>query len=536
MLRQSSDTPIVIVGAGLAGLYTALKLAPLKVTVVSPNPLGTDASSAWAQGGIAAAVGEGDTPEQHAADTIKTGAGIVDEAMAHLIADEAPERIRDLLSYGVPFDKDLDGRLRLSREAAHSRRRIVRVKGDLAGKAVMASLVAAVRQTPSITVLEGYEVKDLGFAGDRVNGVYLTRQNLSSSRALDFLPAREVVITSGGIGGLYAVTTNPAGNRGDAIAMAARVGAVIADAEFVQFHPTALNVGADPAPLASEALRGEGAILVNGQGKRFMEELHELAELAPRDMVARAVQVEVLSGRGAYLDCRDALGPRIHEAFPTVTASCLAHGIDPAVDLIPVAPAAHYHMGGIWTDENGRSTVEGLWAAGEAASTGVHGANRLASNSLLEAMVFGGRIADDIKGTSPVRRFEQASTSPKFEWPGSSNEGLVQKLRQLMSKRLGVVREEHGLNKALSSLEELEAQAEGNLGLINMITASRFVAVGALCRLESRGGHYRTDYPRSRDEYAHRTMMTLSDIADRAWTHSHQPIHTDKPAYSAASL
>ncbi|HXG78539.1 MAG TPA: L-aspartate oxidase, partial [Methyloceanibacter sp.] len=382
---------VVIVGAGLAGLFTALKLAPLPVTVISAARFGEGASSLWAQGGIAAAVAEGDSPEQHAADTVRAGAGIVDGKIAHLLAREARDRIEDLLRYGVPFDKDLEGRLSVGREAAHGRNRILHVKGDTAGRAIMAALIEAARKTSSISVLEGFAASDLLVREGRIKGVEL----VSAEGHCFILPAQAVVLATGGAGQLYAVTTNPHEARGEGIAIAARAGAVIADAEFVQFHPTAINIGRDPAPLATEALRGEGAVLINVRGERFMRAVHADAELAPRDVVARGVYREIAGGRGAFLDCRR-LGAGLKDRFPTVFASCLAAGIDPTREPIPVAPAAHYHMGGILTDARGRSTVDGLWACGEVASTGAHGANRLASNSLLEAVVFGARVAADI--------------------------------------------------------------------------------------------------------------------------------------------
>ena len=280
---------VVVVGAGLAGLFTALKLAPLPVTVVSGARFGEGASSLWAQGGIAAALAEGDTPEAHAADTIRAGAGIVDEKIALLMAREARERIEDLLSYGVPFDKDLEGHLALGREAAHGRNRILHVKGDMAGRAIMHALIAAVRRTPSITVLEGFAARDLVLRDGSVRGVELAPADVAPSARGFILPASAVVLATGGAGQIYAITTNPREARGEGIAIAARAGAVIADAEFVQFHPTAINIGRDPAPLATEALRGEGALLINARGERFMRAVHDDAELGPRDVVARAV-------------------------------------------------------------------------------------------------------------------------------------------------------------------------------------------------------------------------------------------------------
>ena len=446
---------VVIVGAGLAGLFTALKLAPLPVTVVSAARFGEGASSLWAQAGIAAALAEGDSPEQHAQDTIRAGAGIVDPKIAYLLAHEARARIEDLLRYGVPFDKDLEGHFSLGREAAHGRNRILHVKGDTAGRAIMAALVEAVRNTPSIAVLEGLSASDLVLRDSRIEGVELT----AADGKQFVLPAHAVVLATGGAGQLYAVTTNPREARGEGIAIAARAGAVIADAEFLQFHPTAINIGRDPAPLATEALRGEGAVLINARGERFMRAVHDDAELAPRDVVARGVYREVASGRGAFLDCRP-LGARLKEQFPTVYASCMAAGIDPTQEPIPVAPAAHYHMGGILTDARGRSSVDGLWACGEAASTGAHGANRLASNSLLEAVVFGARVADDIAEAEPAA--PQASaviseiSSPRVFAATGEGAKAEHALRLTMTKGVGVIRDAASIRRTLNEILTLE--------------------------------------------------------------------------------
>lgn len=499
---------IVIVGAGLAGLFTALKLAPIPVTVLSPVALGEGAASAWAQGGIAAAVGEGDTPEAHAADTIAAGDGIVDEAVARMVASEAPERIRDLLRYGVPFDQNLEGHFVLSREAAHSAKRIVRVSGDRAGAAIMQALVATVRQTPSIKVLEGWSAHKLRVDQGRVTGL-LVHRTAAMGGGSGAVAAGAVVLATGGIGQLYAVTTNPLHSLGIGLRMGLAAGAVIADAEFVQFHPTALDIGADPAPLASEALRGEGAVLVNRAGERFMTAVHPDAELAPRDVVARGVFAEIAAGRGAFLDCRRAIGAHFPTEFPTIFASCQRAGIDPVTDLIPIIPAEHYHMGGIETDAHARSSVAGLWAVGEVAATGLHGANRLASNSLLEAVVFGARAAEDIaREHSDAGRVEMPQPAGTFDNVANRlDPELVRGVRQAMTGMVGVIRDAEGLRQGLRDLTALAHHSQAGQHRTLADTA-RFIALAALLREESRGGHFRSDFPGVRPALKQRSRFT----------------------------
>jgi len=511
-LTRKTDN-VIIVGGGLAGLFCALKLAPRPVTVISAAPLGLGASTAWAQGGVAAAVAEGDSPEAHAADTIAAGAGLVDATIALGLAREAGHRIHDLLDYGVPFDRDFEGRLAVGREAAHSARRIVHVRGDMAGRAIISALTDAVHATPSIRLIEDYVAEALLTEDGGVSGLQIRKAGDVAAPPLA-IPCRAVVLATGGIGHLYAVTTNPQEARGLGLAIAARAGAVIADPEFVQFHPTAIMVGRDPAPLATEALRGEGATLINNTGERFMAALHPQAELAPRDVVARGVFAEIAAGRGAYLDARMALGACFAEKFPTVYASCITAGIDPATQPIPVAPAAHYHMGGIAVDGRGRASLPGLWAAGEVSCTGAHGANRLASNSLLEAVVYAARIAEDIAGQtiiSPGHLPAMANERTNGPMPARAEKTL----RAMMSTHVGVIRNAERLAQAVCAFADIADDA-GHVALRNMATTALLVAASAWTRRESRGGHSRSDFPAETPALAHRTMTTLAAARDVA--------------------
>ncbi|WP_300513390.1 L-aspartate oxidase [Aliiroseovarius sp.] len=509
MERISTDR-IVIVGAGMGALYAALKLAPRPVVMISPEPLGDGASSAWAQGGVAAAMDVADSPASHAEDTVSAGAGTVDPGVAALVTQEARDHILDLTRLGTPFDRTEDGGYVLSREAAHSFARVVRVKGDQAGAEIMAALIDQVRRTPSIQVLEGTLATELEVTDGRVTGVTICESDESRSAPVT-LAGPAVLLAGGGSGGLYALTTNPPRIRGQVIGMAARAGAVIADAEFVQFHPTAMDVGEDPAPLATEALRGEGAILINRHGERFMQALHPDAELAPRDVVARAIFAEVQAGNRPMLDTRDALGAAIKAQFPSVADYCARNGIDPAVDPIPVAPAAHYHMGGIATDTRGRASLPGLWVCGEASSTGLHGANRLASNGLLEALVYARICAENIAAVIPQVAKAAAPVEITFAPGGTPPAPLaVDELRQVMTRDVGVVRDAAGLTRALTTIARLEQAHGDSPSFQNMCATATLIAAGAFARKESRGAHERADYPAPLPGPGQRSNLTLT--------------------------
>lgn len=507
--RVPSTRGAVVLGAGLAGLFTALKLAPMPVTVLSPTRLGEGASSAWAQGGVAAALQANDSAEAHAADTVAAGAGTVDVTVAASVAEEAASRIEDLISIGTPFDRDAGGALVQSREAAHSANRVVRVRGDTAGAAIMASLIAKVRATPSITVLEGMAAEELAVADGHVAGVFARPSAVASADPV-LVSAPAVVLATGGIGGLYAVTSNPAWVFGQGLGMAARAGAVIQDPEFVQFHPTGLAVAAYPTPLASEALRGEGAKLVDETGARVMAGI-DGGELAPRDVVARALHRHIQAGHKVFLDTRAAIGAKIDAVFPTIASACRSAGVDPVADPIPVHPIQHYHMGGVQTDQQARTTLPGLWAVGEVACTGLHGANRLASNSLLEALVYGARAADDIRTLAEESEPRHASGSLERQSNDLPRDALSA-LRRVMTAEAGLERDGAGLVKALAEIAEIErASAGASRAFLNMTSSATLIVAAALGRRESRGGHFRRDHPGPKPELAQSTLITLSE-------------------------
>ncbi len=503
-MKHTVKSDIVIVGAGAAGLFTALTLSPRPVTVLSEKPLGGISSSTFAQGGLAAAVDAKDNPHNHARDTMKAAAGIADAAVVDALTSEAPNYVRLLDKYGVAFERDEAGNFTLSREACHSHRRVLKAaEGDGFGKELMRALAEAVKNTPSINFIEGVSAERLVKNRSGNAAGVLARRNADNE--IIFFEAPAVVLATGGIGGLFAATTNPLGAIGKGVAMAARAGVTLSDLEFVQFHPTALDIGEDPAPLATEVLRGEGAYLVNSRGERFMAEIHEMAELAPRDIVSRGIFAEREAGRTAYLDCR-------HidvEKFPALLTAAARKNIDPRHQLVPVMPAVHYHMGGIATDLNGRTSLKGLWAAGEVAATGLHGANRLASNSLMEAVIMGGRVARDILAT-PLES-EKALLEDEYlpRAPEHATNKVIHQIRQTMSDLVGVIRDRKGLETALRILTDIEKTYEGvDTKTADMALLARLIATAALERRESRGGHFRRDFPESHVEWQHRSFVT----------------------------
>ncbi|GAA4111746.1 L-aspartate oxidase [Aminobacter aganoensis] len=497
-LSAPSGCPVII-GGGLAGLMTALEMAPEPVVLLSAAPLGCEASSALAQGGLAASIGGDDSPALHLADTLAAGDGLCDEAVARRIIEAAPAAIERLEHFGVAFDRARDGAPQLGLEAAHSRRRIVHAAGAATGSELMRALVAAVRRTASITIVEGLEARRLLVEDGAITGVLAA----GASGELSFATGR-VVLATGGVGGLFHDTTNPLGCFGQGLALAARADAELADLEFVQFHPTALDGAQRPMRLISEAVRGEGAVLIDETGRRFLADLPG-AELGTRDAVARGVHRHLARGHRVFLDARACLGAGFANRFPAIAGYCRDAGIDPALDPIPVRPAAHYHMGGIAVGSDGRSSVAGLWACGEVASTGLHGANRLASNSLTEAVVMAGWAARSVTASPGMGRKTIAMPSV----PMRPDPVLV---RSITSPALGVTRDGESLREAASTLLPL---ARGASPASDPAAVALMMVVAALRREESRGAHSRADFP-LRATVARRSKITLVEALDTA--------------------
>jgi L-aspartate oxidase len=537
----AESTDVVVVGSGIAGLTCALHLreAGLHVTVVTKVNI-DDGSTRWAQGGIAAVLDPLDTPQAHAQDTMVAGVGLCDPDAVDVLVREGPSRVRELIRLGATFDRNPDGSLMLAREGGHRAKRIVHAGGDATGAEVQRALHAAVRRDPWIRLVEHALVLDLvRMPGGRAGGVTLHVLGEGTPDGVGAILARAVVLATGGMGQVFASTTNPAVSTGDGVALALRAGAAVTDVEFVQFHPTALyldgNQGAQQ-PLVSEALRGEGAHLVDGDGKRFMPGQHELAELAPRDVVAKAIY-RVLRATGTdhvYLDARHLGGEFLATRFPTIVASCRAAGVDPATQPIPVAPAAHYASGGVRTDLDGETSIEGLYACGEVACTGVHGANRLASNSLLEGLVFARRIASHIirtqVGSSPV-------AAPAASGPGTGagsaapDSWLVapqirDRLQQAMTRGAGVLRSAQSLAGTSAELVELAStRADPHTGsweASNLLTVAAALVAAALRRRETRGCHWREDFPEASLDWLGHLLAAVGP--DGSLTESWEPL------------
>ncbi len=497
----AETTDVVVVGSGVAGLTAALHLreAGLHVTVVTKVNI-DDGSTRWAQGGIAAVLSPLDTPGAHAEDTLLAGVGLCDPDAVQMLVTEGPARVRELMRWGAEFDRYPDGALMLTREGGHHADRIAHAGGDATGAEVQRALHMAVRRDPWIRLVEHALVLDLlTDATGRACGVTLHVLGEGTEDGVGAILGRAVVLATGGMGQIFASTTNPVVSTGDGVALALRAGAAVTDIEFVQFHPTALYVGpqadTEQQPLVSEALRGAGAHLVDADGKRFMVGQHELAELAPRDVVAKGIfrELRAAGTDHVFLDARHLSD--VATRFPTITASCRAIGIDPQADLIPVAPAAHYASGGVRTDLSGRTSIPGLYACGEVACTGVHGANRLASNSLLEGLVFARRIATDLARDLPP----QADPVPGSTAGGVARAELRHPLQHAMTRGAGVLRSHHSLAAAAAALTGLAAAGDRpnttSWEATNLLTVAAALVAAAARREETRGCHWREDFP-----------------------------------------
>jgi L-aspartate oxidase len=532
---------VVVVGSGIAGLTAALRLRQRvdRVLLVTKTVL-DEGSTRWAQGGIAAALDPADSPEEHLQDTLVAGVGVCDVDAVRALVTEGPARVRELVALGAEFDRTPEGDIALTREGGHHRDRIAHAGGDATGKEISRALIAAleaVRHDPGIEVIEHAMVVDLlqDNAG-RVCGTTLHVLGEGQRGGVGAALARAVVLATGGLGQVYAATTNPAVATGDGMAAALRAGAEIRDLEFVQFHPTVLWLGAGSRgqqPLISEAVRGEGAVLVDGSGKRFMQDVHELADLAPRDVVTRAIveRMRVEGTSHVYLDARHLGGAFLERRFPSIVERCRSLGFDPATDLLPVAPAQHYASGGVATDLRGRSSLEGLYACGEVACSGVHGANRLASNSLLEGLVFAHRIADDL--TSRLADGELPQTDP-VAVPGGST--LLDPERRIdaqlaMTAGAGALRSAESLQHTgfeLAALAECTSDEPTAAAweTTNLHQVGSLLTLLASLREETRGGHLRADFP-DRDDARWRGHLTTRRQPDGTLTTHYAAVPDD---------
>lgn len=490
---------IVIIGSGIAGLTAAVHAKHRDVLILSKSAFADGGSSPLAQGGVAAAVGPADSPVSHAKDTMEAGAGLCREEVVRAVTREGPERIAELLALGAGFDRSQAGNLDLGREGAHDHARVVHAEGDATGAEIVRALRSVVESEDRIEILDHTLVLELVVDRGRVAGVLCADVD-----GRPFLvAANAVVLATGGVGRLFSATTNPAESTGDGLAMAARAGASLAGLEFVQFHPTALDVNADTTPLLTEALRGEGALLVDENGRRIMEGVHPRLELAPRDIVARAIWNELQVGGRVFLDAT-ALADEFADRFPSVLGLCLDHGLDPRVRPMPVTPAAHYHMGGVVVGLDGSTSLRRLWACGEVSWTGLHGGNRLASNSLLEALVFGRRVGRSVTEVSRDQASAQRTASAagragisiaRHPW-ARPTDSVVAELRTVMWRDVGLVRSMTGLRRAQLDIDRL-GRGRGNRGgeIANLLTVARLVTTASTIRTESRGAHFRRDFP-----------------------------------------
>ena len=527
----SAKADVVVIGSGVAGLTTALQIRSHDLSVLLVTKSFIDAGSTkWAQGGIAAALGPGDSPDQHEKDTLVAGAGLCDLPAVKVLVSEGPEAVRKLIARGAVFDKSETGEIALTREGGHLRNRILHAGGDATGAEVSRALLAAVSNDPGIEVIEHALVLDaLKTRSGRVCGVTLHVIGEGSRDGVGQVLARAVVLATGGLGQVYSQTTNPSVSTGDGVALALRAGADVADVEFIQFHPTVLYIGEGSKgqqPLISEAVRGEGAFLVNDRGERFMRGIHPLADLAPRDIVAKEIsrQMQISGAQHVWLDARNIKD--FAERFPTIYASCKEIDIDPAIDLIPVAPASHYASGGVRTDLNGHSSVAGLYAVGETACTGAHGANRLASNSLLEGLVFGARIAEDIAAN--LADFENPAPQDPMDFLLSPS--IRGELQRAMSKGASVVRSEKSLKETLLVLEKLKNASTiyANLDAwetTNLYLLATAIVRSALERTESRGSHFREDFSEPSEKWNKRIHQSLSGNGD--WNSTTEEVFND---------